>query len=245
MLLLSAIPVPALAGGLIQKLPKDGAWVKFYMDFRLDSVALVKNTGSFTIRSVGTESRDETKLRWIEFEESHGKSENGFRAYGLLDKYLVPESELVGEGNPLSKLVQRWHRFDTDKPLKSTGPASRGLKMIHLPSVTKGMKSESRKVVQIKKARTFPYQQGEFECKSATRETYDFTEKFDGITITFRSRVTFTLWKHDAVPFGVAGAIIEFQRYDAKGKKLLMKQTFDLSVSDFGTNAKSALPGRK
>jgi hypothetical protein len=244
-LILSSFPVPALAGGLIQKLPRDGAWVQYYMDHRFDGGRRFKTTGHWVIRSVGAEDIDGKKCRWIEFERAFGKSDTGQAPVTEWMKYLVPEKSLDGRHNPLGHLVRTWRRFNQLRPMKSVGPKGPTFRMTLLAGAEKGSKSVSLQVARVKKSRTFPYQNGEFKVDSATREAYEFTEKFEGIPIVFHSRVTFTLWKHNAVPFGVAGATIEFKRHDAKGTTLLMKETFDLSVSGFGKNAKSALPEQK
>lgn len=241
-------PCSVFAGGLIQKLPKDGACVTFYMDHRHGGAIQWKNTGSLTVRCVGSAAVDGRKCRWIEFERAHGKSDTGLPPLTRLVKFLVPEKQLSGRGDPLANLVRAWYRYTVEKkvlePYKVTGPQRYGDNMILLPSAPQGSSVVSYKVTRVNKPRTFPYQKGEFRCKSAVREKYEFVEKFAGTDVTFRSSVTFTLWKHDDIPFGVAGGTIEFRRYDSTGKQLIRKNTFDLSATDFGTNARSALPAK-
>ncbi|MCH7688373.1 MAG: hypothetical protein IH899_17115, partial [Planctomycetes bacterium] len=58
------------ADGIIQKLPEDGAWVEYFMEVSetdVDDPNDVKGAkGTLTISSVGTETVDGEKCRWIE-----------------------------------------------------------------------------------------------------------------------------------------------------------------------------------
>lgn len=237
---------PLFAGGLIQKLPEDGAWVKFDMEFQRDGNADAKTTGHWTIRAVGTERISGKKYRWIEFDRFYGKAAAGFPGIQRLVKHLVPEQELVRGGDPPANLVRSWYRFRVgknapQKPYRLVGPQGYRDNMLLLPASPPKSSAVSFQFEAVKQRRTFPYQRGEFKCESAVRETYAFVEKDPKTGVaTNRGRVTFTVWKHTGVPFGVAGTTIAFKRFDSTGKVLGRRETMTLSVSDFGANAKTA-----
>ena len=84
------------AGGLIQKIPADGAWVKYFMMGNLYGPGAVdsKYTGRWTIRSVGHPTVKGRKHRWIEFHRhlDHSASDPAF------DQWLKIPRSRAGTG---------------------------------------------------------------------------------------------------------------------------------------------------
>ncbi len=69
-LVLTVVTQNAAAGGPVQSLPKDGSWVKCFLELELSGPEGVngEHTGTWTIRSVGTKTVKGEKCRWIEIE---------------------------------------------------------------------------------------------------------------------------------------------------------------------------------
>ncbi len=108
-LVLAAAPQLATAGGPVQSLPKDGCWVKFFLEHETGPNDVSKATGSWTISSVGTRTVDEEKCRWIEIEEHFDQGDDG-KPFTRWFKYLVREKDLKPGGDPLSNLIEYWHK---------------------------------------------------------------------------------------------------------------------------------------
>lgn len=229
---LAAIELPAVAGGLIQKLPEDGAWVQYHMNYEFFGPGAVdeEGTGSWTVKSVGTATANGDMCRWIEFEETLNGPK---REYSLVTKFLIPEQYLVsGDHDPLSHAVRQWYRRTEDgkeqDPVKLEGPLSHGWYSMYLPGSPRSTK-------EVSQPRKFPYQRGDLACQTALEE--EIEHQVGG---THRMRFKNTLWQHRDVPFGAAGARYVTTAFDETSKPIW---TFvrKFSLNDFGTGATSDL----
>jgi len=225
------------AGGLIQKIPADGAWVKYFMMANLFGPGAFdsKYTGRWTIRSVGHPTLKGRKYRWIEFHRHFDRSATVPAGDNWI-KYLVPEQALVSEKDASAHVVRIWGKSDTEMPGKTEPSADSdvsryyGLFLQGLPR---------KKIVRSRHPRVIAYQHGELKCPMQTVEVFEY-KSVDDTHRRHRFEVQCTLWKHKDVPFGVAAARIVWKRWI--DGKLIWTWKHDFLVNDFGSGAKSALP---
>lgn len=127
-LILATVPRLVTAGGPVQSLPKDGCWVKFFLEIELSGPDGVngEHTGSWTISSVGTQTVNGEKCRWIEIEEHIDQADDGKPFTGWF-KYLVREKDLKPGRDPLKDLIEYWHKdyvSNQDRDEKLQPPAN-------------------------------------------------------------------------------------------------------------------------
>jgi len=232
-LFLAASPRFASAGGPVQSLPKDGCWVKFFLEVEVSDPDGVnsKHTGSWTISSVGMKTVNGEKCRWIEIEEHIDKNDDG-KPFTRWYKCLVREKDVKPGGDLLGHLVEYWHKEGLrNKAVKKTDSSS-----LMLPMFLRGTPKTGRPVA---KAKRVVWQKGEFTIPQAEEQTQTTSREENRLRVTVRDLV----WKKVDIPFGTA-AVNSSVRLIRKGKPTYT-WVRKLSLADHGTNAKSKLPEAK
>ena len=151
------------AGGLIQKIPADGAWVKYFVTGHMYGPGAVdsKDTAAWTIRSVGHPTVKGRKYRWIEFHRhfDHSASDPAFDQWF---KHLVPEQAPVSEKDILAHVIRLWVKSGKEMPRKElTGDSGYGLFLQGVPR---------KKIVQSRHLRVIACQHGDLKCPMQTVE---------------------------------------------------------------------------
>lgn len=98
----------AIGDGLIHRLPPDGAWARFELEWVGPSPAsllVVLRTGELTVSSVGQTVVAGEQCRWIEIR--HITPQNGKETVGV-QKLLIPEKYLLAGLNPLEHVIKAW-----------------------------------------------------------------------------------------------------------------------------------------
>lgn len=216
----------AFADGLIQRLPKDGSWVRYDVKGSQASESgevAVKLTGTVILKSVGQEMIDSKPGRWIEVEfEMDAATARGLRSRRIeAYKLLLPEEDLVAGKDPLahvSKLFKKDVRgFVTDVDLNQDAVSK--LAFLRGWLIKPLEKTRQTKDVELQTPA------GAYKCTqiSGTRpgEMEGVTEEFD-------------TWQTDEVPFGVAGYRFGFDRKKSRG-------TYELKFAKSGTDAKTSV----
>jgi hypothetical protein len=230
-LILAAVPQLATAGGPVQSLPKDGCWVKFFLKYESGPSDDDKGTGSWTFRSVGSKTVQGEKCRWIEIEEHIDQVDDG-EPFTRWFKILVREKDLKPGGNPLSNVIEYWHK-DTFQTTTATKSDKRSTMM---PMY---FRATPKKATAVAKPKHVLWQQGEFTIKKAEEQTQTIRVPED----RYRLIIHDVVWKKADIPFGTA-AITTSVRLERPG---FPTYTYirRLSLSDHGTGAKSKIPEAK
>jgi hypothetical protein len=188
-------------------------------------------SGTLTIRSVGRETVNNEPCRWIEFDT---KMEIENRTERNIYKVLVPE-KLFKSDKPVSpKVIRGWIKRNDADPEEQTNSDklnSEGF-AVFLPD-------PSRKTKTVKEKKTVDYQNGQLTVESAITGSLNLPAP-ENSNLKFESTINYTTWSHEKVPFGTAEAewIISAKVND----NFVAKGTATLTLEDFGTDAKSALP---
>jgi hypothetical protein len=93
------------ANGLIQKLPKDGFWVRYHVDADIEKPQKMEASETMTMRSVGTEIVKEIPCRWIGIEMT--MQVDNQKKIGIF-KMLVPEKLFKGDKTVSNKVIRSW-----------------------------------------------------------------------------------------------------------------------------------------
>ena len=216
---LVAIPTAGNAGGLINSLPEDGAWVVFKAKSELD---LQGNLQSFDrelkIASVGKQEVEGEPGRWIELSTE-------FFGRKVLAKLLIAEKYLKADQNPFEHVAKAWARGPEGEVIELTDARLRQILVFALgvPHFDKPEKKEKEKIKT---------ELGEFECEHLKGESemdgpMDQKIKFGG-----------ELWTNEKVPFGLVKAKI-------KGDLGVGTVETEMEASKSGKDAKSELPDAK
>ncbi len=228
-------PVVVQANGLVYRLPKDGTWVTYHVNWQLygPEAEDSEGTGTWTMQSVGTEMVDGKKCRWIEITEQLD-ARAGEPKQERTVKFLIPETALQSEKDPRKHTIRYWWKMGNNDAKKHDGQQMSGQTLMFLHG-----RAESSKEIKLDK--TVLYQRGEFKFEKARleKEVYRWQHNGKQRAMTFQN----TLWLNEKVPFGTAASKIEtkFSQED----EYLWTWTRKLSLNDFGTGAKSVLPDAK
>jgi hypothetical protein len=234
---LTTTGMPADEG--VGKLPKDGAWVRYFGKTRREGTteeSIIKVKYSLT----GTTMENGQVCRWLEVEEV--EQINGKDRTDLI-KYLVPEKDLRENEKPLENLVRAWRRLDREEvqPLKFN--ALDGLSgephfyFGHWTVVFPGPRKQS---AVLKEPKTVDYQNGRLEIPNALAARYVATHKSRTSNFVYTRAMDFSVWLHDDIPLGVAAwkGRMEF-RQDDQVRQAGLGEYF---IEDFGVDAKTGLP---
>jgi hypothetical protein len=229
------IPSAVLADGLIYQLPADGTWARFDFDGTGGPDGkVVLLTASVTLSSVGTAEVDGEPCRWIEIAMEGKKDGQPFTA---IHKLLIPEKQLGKGKDPLEHVRKAWfkHSMIADgtlrqiEDLKGTGARELASLRTHLHGPFKTSEKLDNVAVESKL--------GKLECEGLT-----FQEK-TGEPGKVSSDSTSTIRLHATAPFGVVTHEITI-KFERDGQSL-GTMTLKMKLSDFGKDAKSALPDSK
>lgn len=220
------------ANGLLQKLPKDGSWVRYHIIRKNERPGKIQETsGTMTIRSVGRETVNGEPCRWIEIqmEEETGKIKTI-----NVQKILVPTKIFTKGKTVAKKVIRGWKKRNKDDPQKlNISAISDDITILLL------LPDPSRETQTIKEKKVINYQKGKLEVDTGIAGSLILDQSANP-NKKVSSSFIFFYWIHDKVPFGTAGGDwnITIQRDGiALGNA---KMTFTLE--DFGTDAKSAMP---
>ena len=215
-LALLAIPAAARAGGLIQSLPEDGAWVTFKVSSELDLQGNLQSLDhELKVASVGKQDVEGDPGRWIEL-----STELGGRK--MLAKLLIAEKFLKAEQNPFEHVAKAWGRGPEGEVRELPEGNLRRLLLfaVAVPNFEKPEKKEKE---------TIQTELGKYECEHWKGEAE--VEGFQNNQVKFEG----DLWTHNKVPFGLVKAKI-------KGDFGLGSLASVLEATKSGTGAKSDLP---
>jgi len=106
------IPNATLAGGLLEQLHADGAWVKFDLDIDGPRGQPREGPQTLTMSSVGVVTVDGAKCRWIELKIVPKADEN----HPEFVKLLVPERFLTANEDPMHHVLNEPSRSRDAEP---------------------------------------------------------------------------------------------------------------------------------
>jgi hypothetical protein len=233
MIAVLAAPIPVFADGLIQTLPKDGAKVVYEMKAnKSDANSSRDFTGTISIASVGTETVDNEKCRWIEIAftmKFDGKSRK------VISKMLITESDL-GKGKiPLANIKRAWLKMrDKTEKLEDVFGRKGGPLPAFLPGPLKDVKKSTNIQIETTAIGRLRYR----VLTGKTSYVQGSTDRKDEFKVEYDLRVC------KGVPFGVARAKITIKEYVRK-MKLDDTITLELKLRSVTNNAKSELPNDK
>jgi hypothetical protein len=219
-------PDTARADGLLYQLPDDGSWVRFDASytFKLDGMEKAgQGTGTMTMASVGKALDGSEACRWIEFKVQ--LKDSGME-HTLIRKLLIPEKYLKKGENPTAHVVRGWAKFN-DEAVERAVP-------IHgrWPAYLSGPLQDEKKL----DGQLVESKLGALRCDGVTG-WIEYKEGDVHMKVTFETRL------HEKAPFGVVSCRMQFEmKRDGK-----VQQTVDatLKLTDFGKDARSALPDHK
>jgi len=228
----------AEGGGLFRKLPKDGSWVRYFMEMKAETPQTQSMSGTFTIRSVGQADENGQKCRWLEV-EMQGE-QNGKKQYTVL-KFLVNEKGFKPGSKEPIEIVRGWKKNQADgevKQLSANETDPQGMMSMFFGGQRKEVKTlKSEKVVD--------YQKGRLKIGSGTVGKMDLKPPAN-TPADFKYNVIQTVWPHKTIPFGTAAMELRME-FESK-KKVVFKSKMTFNVEDYGVggkDAKSALPDKK
>ncbi len=109
LVLLGCLSATARGDGLFYRLPQDGAWVEYEVTGSEINPDGSVDEGGDTISdfsSVGTETVDDKKCRWIEFKIDSQKDNRATPT--KIFKLLIPEQQLVRGKAPYQHILKVW-----------------------------------------------------------------------------------------------------------------------------------------
>ena len=199
---------------LLQTLPKDGAWVSYYVLMKINGD---ENQVEWKAASVGTKQVDGAPHRWLEL-----SAKGGGEVYAVY-KALIPELKFAPGKNPLHDAKEIWVRRQEDTPRRI---ASIREDDPHLDLLLSGPVSNVKKLDETK---TVDWQKGRLEC-----EVWEGENKLE--TQFLKIKNTQRLLKHQSVPFGIAGAKVQLS---GGGQTAEVEYVLD----NFGTGAETLPAG--
>lgn len=234
LLLALAIPASAFgAGGLVQTLPKDGSWTKYYCEAESPQE---KFTGTMVVKSVGRTVENGKPCRWIEFAMTRT---DGGKERRRVTKLLIDEASLKPGSKKVPAIIRGWKKNAAESRVEEL--SERDKDPANINGATWFLFGGSRKTVKtLKQAKTIDFQKGQLkiaEGKSATLEIVPRTKNSKG-NVKFQVEQSF--WTHKSVPFATAAS--EWTITLKSGDKAASKMKMKLTAQEYGTGAKSALP---
>jgi hypothetical protein len=222
------VPSPGIAraDGLLYQLPEDGSWVRFESQrtFKLDGMEKRgQGTGTMTMASVGKAVEGSEQCRWVEFKvqlKDIGPEQI------LIRKLLIPVKYLKRGENPTEHVVRGWAKVNDEAVERAVPVHGRW------PAYLAGPLQDEKKLDQQLVESTL----GALKCEGVT----GWIQYKEG---DLHTKVTFETRLHEKAPFGVVSCRMLFEvKRDGK-----VQQTIDApaKLSDFGKDAKTALPDHK
>src|ERR1051326_6094228 len=110
----AALVQPALADGLIYKLPADGAQVRYDLEIAITGQD-VKVNGSISVSSVGKTTENGEDCRWIEFKMI---TSNDGQDHVNISKVLIPEKHLGQGKSAADNVIRGWIKEENGEPFE-------------------------------------------------------------------------------------------------------------------------------
>ena len=225
------------AGGLLETLPKDGSWTKYYMEIKSEK-PMQTMTGTFIIRSVGSVTENGEKCRWIEMQMEGER--NGKKQHSIF-KILVKEKDFKPGSKSVLEIVRGWKQNKADGEVKELTDREKSPD----GEVAILFGGKRKDVKKLKTEKVIDYQKGKLKITTGTTGTLEL-KPAPNTPADFKYTFVQSVWPHKNVPFGTAAMELQME---IKIKDMVvskMKMTF--TVQDHGTGgkqAKSALPDKK
>ncbi len=200
---------------LLATLPEDGRWAKY--DLRLQ-VGSQDHVLSYTVRSVGQFQQAGQDVRCIET-DLVGNAE----IPSTVHRILVPNNAFGTDKFALGQAVKMWVRKGSDPVETHTDLGGDQLTQLFQAGITQELKKQEAK-------ETVNWQRGKFECTV-------YTGKSSPEIGTTKFNTTWTILRHDDLPFGLAGLRMKLA---PEGQDDVINVT--LTLQDFGKDAKATLP---
>jgi len=229
----------AWADGLLFQLPEDGTWARYDLEATMTRGDETRTAeGLIQMASVGRVTEGDQPCRWIEvrFEAKENRGGDGdqkSRVDVLVTKVLIPEKHLAKGEDPLKHAVRAWSKHqDRDQPKELKDPANfeRGPLPLVLAAPSKDQKELEAVVV--------PSKAGDLACKGMEGKVEFHSDRVRTIKGTIETRL------HPKAPFGTVSSHWALEMHD-DGPSKVRKATLNLKLADFGTGAKSEMPGQK
>jgi hypothetical protein len=231
-------PSSLQADGLIHKLPSNGSWVKYHLNLTESDATnpndIKRATGSLTILSVGSETVDDRKCRWIEIQGTI-KQENRTEEEQFTLKLLIPEKHLKKGGNPGTNILRGWRKIgrgEKEGNVRKLDVSDSGSLSWVIDGLLAGPSKETKKI----EPKTIDFQSGRLQCSGLTGPFVYFVKSEDKKREIHGSMTTRF---HERVPFGVAS--LEVETKEPSGDFIEMS----FILNEFGKQAKSRLPDNK
>jgi len=215
-LLAVALSEPPTMVPLLETLPEDGRWVKFDLQLKLGSQ---DQTLTWVAKSVGQFQQGGRDVRCIETDLTGGNEDIPPSCHRL----LVPLDAFGNGKHPLGQAARMWVRRGSDAPESFNNLSDDAITSLFLAGATEDIK-------RLEQKETVPYQRGKLECDV-------FTGKSTQMIGDSKFGVTWTILRHDDVPFGLAGVRMKMT---IEGETELIQ--VDMRLQDFGKDAKATLP---
>ena len=216
------------ANGLLYRLPEDGSWARFDMKMEYAKVGekrVEEAEGTLTLSSVGSETVEEQKCRWIELKGTRDSTPGS----DMVCKALLPERYLTKGERPVDHLVRAWVMISGGPAREIKDPENPGIRTLRT-----FLCGSLDNVVELDE-KTVPTKLGTFACKGE-RGSLSIERGPETIHARYHIRLS------DKAPFGVVAVRIEIevQHGDAGSSK----GTLDLKLAEVGKDAKSSLPDK-
>ena len=254
---------------LISKLPVDGAWAKYdvasksTMPGRRGASAPVQRS-QIILRSVGSETIDGKKYRWIEM-ESLTKNQALRRGRGdtiTIYKMLVPEQKIAEGKSPIGKIQKVWmlNIAGEKETLEEVEPGSVSVKQV-LESLWPGGKVDKEIP-----AETIESVIGKLECEvvqfkynvgpGARRDDKAGDDEAGGDRDAEKDKgggeeakpksfieLEHTVYSNEKSPFGSVKSVARLSQ--VMGERRMVMSTTETVLKETGKGAKSAIPEMK
>lgn len=207
----------ARADGLLYQVPVDGAWARY--DVTITNRLGDKRKVEFTLKVVGTVEQNGEKLRWIEVKHPAEDQTH-------IVKMLIPEKYLKAGEEPLRHVQRAWRKRGERQP-ESVGQARGFWLDVLLAGPLSNVEKLEKAPVQSKL--------GERECEGLAGEARVSEDRGYQLDLKYRVR------RHPDAPFGVVACHVE-NKLSRNGEPQ-GTSTFDIILSDLGTDAESELQG--
>ena len=263
-LCLSLLGSESRAQTLISKLPEDGTWAKYdvaskpTMPGRRGASAPVQRS-QIVLRSVGSETIDGKKYRWIEMESltKNQALRSGRGDTMTICKMLIPEKEIADGKSPIGKIKKVWMlniegekeslgEVEPDselvkKMLGSMWPGEKVDKEIPAETIESGIGKLECEAVQ------FKYKVGpgaERDDKAGGDGDAD-KDKGDAEKETPKNsmEVEYTVYSNEKSPFGSVKSVARLSQ--VMGERRMALSTTETVLKETGKGAKSAIPEMK
>lgn len=224
---------PVGAGGVFQQLPKDGSWAEYYLQFTMRDQ---ETTGSLRVRSVGQQQFNGQTCRWLELEL---KVPEGADIEPGLVKMLVPEQAITAEESIQENILKGYYR-DGEGRVNPFSDLNKLNYAFFTQFCTGGLENVKKEPID----KSLDFQKGKLELTERIKGTASATlvVSLKPGMVTWRVESDYNLILHEKVPFGLASSKVKHVLHiKDKQRPLEVK----LTLTDYGNDAKSALPEHK